>query len=316
MAQPSGTFDTYDSSSNAEDVSDIIFNISPVDTPLMTLSKKGKAEAKYTEWPIDSLAAVDDTNAVIEGDEASGDTLTSATRVGNYVQTSDKVVVVSTAQDAVRKYGRSKESMYQIAKAQKALKRDMETIMLLNQARVVGDSSTATKLRGLPGWITTNDSRGSGGADGNATTAATDGTQRNFSESLLKAVIVSCATNANDMPSVLMAGPANRANISSQLSGNSSRFYELKDGTLNASISVYRSDYGPLKVVMNRFQRERDMFLLNPDYLEIRFLEPFQQQDLAVTGLSKKKQIWASYTLAVLNQGAHGVLADLNTSVL
>lgn len=316
MAQPTGTFDTYDSSSNAEDVSDIIFNISPIDTPVLTTSKKGKADNKYTEWPIDSLAAVDSANAVIEGDDVTGDTLTSATRVGNYCQTMDKVVVVSTIQDAVKKYGRSKESMYQIAKAQKALKRDAETIMLLNQARVVGNSTTATALRGLPGWITTNDSRGAGGADGTSTTAATDGTQRNFTETLLKAVIVQCATNANDMPTMLMAGPANRANISSQLSGNSSRFYELKDGTLNASISVYRSDYGPLKVVMNRFQRERDMWLLNPDYLEVRYLEPFQQQDLAVTGLTRKKQIWTTLTMAVLNEAAHGVVADLNTAVL
>jgi hypothetical protein len=127
---------------------------------------------------------------------------------------------------------------------------------------------------------------------------------------------VTAITNANEMPSVVMAGPANRANLSTQLSGNSSRFYELKDGTLNASISVYRSDYGPLKFVMNRFQRERDMHFINPDYLEIRTLEPMQYQDLAKTGLSQRGQMWTNFTLAVLNEAAHAVLADLNTTVL
>lgn len=193
---------------------------------------------------------------------------------------------------------------------------DVETILVSNQARVVGDDTTARKLRGLPSWITTNTSRGATGANGSATTAATDGTQRNFSEALLKAVVVAAATNASEMPTVVMAGPANRANLSSQLSGNSTRFYELKDGQLNASISVYRSDYGPLKLTMNRYQRERDMFLLNPDFLEVRWLEPYQSQELAKTGLTRKAQLWGSYSLAVLNEAAHGVVADLNVAVL
>ncbi len=67
---------------------------------------------------------------------------------------------------------------------------------------------------------------------------------------------------------------------------------------------------------MNRCQRERDMWFLNPDYIEVRYLEPLQYQDLAVTGLSQKGQMWANLTLAVLSEAAHGVLADLNTSVL
>ena len=123
-------------------------------------------------------------------------------------------------------------------------------------------------------------------------------------------------TNANDLPSMVMAGPANRANLSTQLSGNSTRFYEVKDGQLNASISVYRSDYGPLKFVMNRFQRERDMHFIQPDFLEIRTLEPMQYRDLAITGLSNRGQLWTNYTLAVLNEAAHGILADLNTAVI
>ena len=149
-----------------------------------------------------------------------------------------------------------------------------------------------------------------------ATTAATDGTQRAFTESLLKSVIVTAITNADELPSVLMAGPANRANLSSQLSGNSTRFYELKDGQLNASISVYRSDYGPLKFVMNRFMREREIYLLNPAYFGVRTLEPLQTVDLARTGLTEKKQLWTNWTLEVSNEAAHAVLADLTTAVI
>ena len=317
MAVPANSLQTYQSTNNAEDVTDIVMNVSPVDTPGLTMAKKTVAEATYTQWPIESLSAVDSANANIEGDDATVDASTTPTLVGNYCQLMDKVASVTTTQNAIRKYGVKNEMAKQMAKKAKELKRDMETTMFLNQARVVGLAGTAQKMRSMGSWLTTNTSRGAGGgANGSATTAATDGTQRNFTEALFKAVVVSCITNADELPSVVFAGPANRANLSSQLSGNSTRFYELMDGTLNASISVYRSDYGPLKLVMNRFQRERDMWFLNPQYFGVRTLEPMQTVDLARTGLTEKKQLWTNWTLEVSNEAAHGVLADLNTAVL
>ena len=316
MGVPTNTLQTYQSSNNAENVTEIVMNIDPVETPLLTLAKKTTAEATYTQWPIESLSAVDTANANIEGDDATVDASTTPTLVGNYTQLRDKVASVTTTQNAIKKYGVKNEMAKQMAKKSKELKRDMETTMLLNQARVVGLAGTAQKMRSLPSWLTTNDNRGAGGADGSATAAATDGTQRAFTESLFRSTIVTAITNADELPSVVMAGPANRANLSSQLSGNSTRFYELKDGTLNASISVYRSDYGPLKLVMNRFQRERDMFFINPDYVGVRTLEPMQSVDLARTGLTEKKQLWTNFTLEVSNEKAHAVLADLLTAVL
>ena len=316
MAVPANTLQTYQSTYNAEHVTNIIQNVSPYDTPLYTMAKKGKAEATYTEWPVESLAAVDTNNANIEGDDATNDVSSTPARVGNFCQLFDKVAQITTTQSAIKKYGATDEFDRQVVKKGKELKRDIESIFFLNQARVVGAAGTAQKMRSLPSWLTSNVSRGSGGANGSATTAATDGTQRNFTEALFKAVIVAAATNANDMPTVVMAGPANRANLSSQLSGNTTRFYEMKEGTLNASISVYRSDYGDMKLVMNRFQRERDMWLINPDYLEIRALEPIQYQDLATTGLSKRGQLYGNLTIAVLSEAAHGVVADLNTAVI
>ena len=316
MAVPTNTLQTYQSGNNAENVTEIVMNIDPIDTPGLTLAKKTTAEATYTQWPIESLSAVDTNNANIEGDDATIDPSATPVLVGNFTQLMDKTASVSTTQQAIRKYGVKDEMAKQMAKKAKEMKRDIETTIFLNQARVVGAAGVAQKMRSFPGWLTTNVSRGATGANGTATTAATDGTQRVFSEALLRGLIVTTITNADDLPDVLMAGPANRANVSSQLSGNSTRFYELKDGQLNASISVYRSDYGPLKIVMNRFQRERDLFLINPEYFGIRTLEPMQTQDLATTGLTKKKQFWTNLTLEVSNEKAHAVLADLLTAVI
>lgn len=316
MAVPSGTLQTYQSSNNAEDVSEIIYNVSPFDTPLFSMAKKGSAEATYTEWPIESLAAVDTNNANIEGDDATIDTSTTPTRVGNYCQLMDKAMSISTTQQAIKKYGVPDEWAHQKVKRGKDLKKDFEAICLLNQARVVGAAGTAQKMRGLPSWITTNDSRGAGGADGSASAAATDGTQRDFTEALFRSVIIQCATTANEMPTVVMAGITGRANLSSQLSGNTTKFKDMQDGVLNASITVYRSDFGDLKLVPNRWQRERDMFFINPKYIEMRMLENMQFVELARNGLARKGQLWMNGTLAVLNEAAHGVLADLNTAVL
>ena len=316
MTVPTNTLQTYQSTNNAEDVTNIVFNVSPMEVPILTMASSHKAEATFTEWPIESLSAVDGANANIEGDDATIDASSTPTRVGNHCQLMDKTGSYTTTQDAIHKYGVAQELAKQKIKKGKELKRDMETIMMANQARVVGLAAVAQKMRSMGSWLTTNVSRGATGANGSATTAATDGTQRNFTETLLKSVIVSCATNSNDMPGVLSCGPANRANVSSQLSGNSTRFYEVKEGTLNASISVYRSDYGPFKIIMSRFQRDRDMWLLNTDMIAKRTLEPMQSRDLAVTGLSNKFQMWTNWTLEVSNEAAHGILADLNTAVL
>lgn len=316
MASPTNTLQTFESTNNAEDVSDIVYQVSPIETPFQSMARKSTASASYTEWPIYSLNSVDSANAVIEGEDATTDSSTTPSRVGNYCQISDKVFRISTTQQAIDKYGVKDEKARQTIVKGMELRRDMETILCGNQARVVGTDSAAQKLRALCGWYTTNDSRGASGADGTTTTAATDGTQRNFTEALFRGVLVNCFTNANTMPSVIMAGPTNRVNLSTQLSGNTTRFNDMKDSQMNATVTVYRSDYGSLKIIPNRFQRDRDMHFLNPEYIAIRTLEPMRRRDLAVTGLSDAVQMWSNYTLEVSNEAAHGILADLNTSVL
>jgi hypothetical protein len=316
MAVPANTLQTFQTTNNAEDVENKIYQVSPMDRPLQTLIGTHQADATFTEWPIDALEALDTNNAQIEGDDVAIQASTTPTRVGNYLQTLAKTLSVADVQQAIRKYGVSDEWGRQTFKKGKALGNDFEAICMSNQARVVGAAGTARKLRGLAGWITTNDNRGAGGVDGNTTTAATDGTQRNFTEALFKDVVIKCATASGDMPTVVMAGLVNRANMSSQLSGNTTRFNDMMDSKLNATITVYRSDYGNLKLVPNRWQRDRDMFFLNPSMLSISTLQPLYRKEYGVTGLSRKGAMAMTKTLRVHNEAAHGVLADLNTAVI
>jgi len=314
MAQPTNTFDTYDSVGEREDLSDVIYSIAPTDTPFLSSAAKTKATAVLHEWQTDSLAAAVTNNAVIEGDEATLDASTATTRLSNSSQIMDKTVVITGTQESVDKAGRASELAYQIAKRAKELKRDMEATITGNIAEVTGGSSTARKMGTLGSWVTTNDDLASDGASGAGAgnAAHTDGTQRAFTEAQLKSVIKS-VWNAGGDPSMVMCGPFNKQKLSG-FTGNSTRFDAGADATLYTSVDVYASDFGQLQVVPNRFSRDRDAYVLDMEYWGIAFLRDFSMHELAKTGDSEKRQLLVEATLESRNEGASGLVADLTTS--
>ena len=313
MAQPTNTFDTYDSVGEREDLSDVIYSISPTDTPFISSAAKTKATAVLHEWQTDALAAAATNNAVIEGDEATLDAVTATSRLSNSSQIMDKTVVITGTQEAVDKAGRASELAYQIAKKAKELKRDMEATVTGNQAEVTGNASTARKFGSLGAWIETNDDLGaSGSSGGSGNTARTDGTQRAFTEASLKTVIKSVWNEGGD-PSMIMVGPFNKQKLSG-FTGNSTRFDAGADATLYTSVDVYASDFGQLQVVPNRFSRDRDAYVLDMNYFAIAFLRDFSMHELSKTGDSEKRQLLAELTLISRNEGASGGVFDLTTS--
>lgn len=314
MAQPTNTFDTYDSVGEREDLSDVIYSISPTDTPFLSSAAKTKATAVLHEWQTDSLASAVTNNAVIEGDEATLDASTATTRLSNSTQIMDKTVVITGTQESVDKAGRASELAYQIAKRAKELKRDMEATITGNIAEVGGNSTTARKMGTLGSWVTTNDDLASDGASGAGAgnAAHTDGTQRAFTESQLKSVIKS-VWNAGGDPSMVMVGPFNKQKLSG-FTGNSTRFDAGADATLYTSVDVYASDFGQLQVVPNRFSRDRDAYVLDMEYWGIAFLRDFSMHELAKTGDSEKRQLLVEATLESRNEAASGLVADLTTS--
>ena len=314
MAQPTNTFDTYDSVGEREDLSDVIYSIAPTDTPFLSSAAKTKATAVLHEWQTDSLASAVTNNAVIEGDEATLDASTATTRLSNSSQIMDKTVVITGTQESVDKAGRASELAYQIAKRAKELKRDMEATITGNIAEVTGGSSTARKMGTLGSWVVTNDNLASDGASGAGAgnAAHTDGTQRAFTEAQLKSVIKS-VWNAGGDPSMIMCGPFNKQKLSG-FTGNSTRFDAGADATLYTSVDVYASDFGQLQVVPNRFSRDRDAYVLDMEYWAVAFLRDFSMHELAKTGDSEKRQLLVEATLESRNEAASGLIADLTTS--
>jgi len=313
MAQFSDTFDTYDSIGEREDLSDVIYNISPTDTPFLSSAAKTKATAVLHEWQTDSLTAAVTDNAVIEGDEVTVDAITATTRLSNSCQIMDKAICITGTQEAVDKAGRASEIAYQIAKKAKELKRDLESSLTSNNAEVTGSATAARVMGGLRSWVATNDVMGTSGTSGGlGNTAATNGTQRVFTESLLKSVIKS-VWNAGGNPTMIMVGPFNKQKLSG-FTGNSTRFDAGADATLYTSVDVYASDFGQLQVVPNRFSRDRDAWVLDMDYWGVAFLRDFTMHELSKTGDSEKRQLLLEATLESRNEGASGCVADLTTS--
>jgi len=315
MAQPTNAFDTYDAIGIREDLQDVIYSISPTETPFMSSAAREQVKNTLHEWQTDSLAAASTANAVIEGDEATLDASSATSRLGNYTQIMDKTVVITGTQEAVDKAGRASELAYQIAKKSKELKRDIESTLLANQARVAGNASTARKFGSIGSWIKTNDDfNAADGASptGDGTDARTDGTQRAMTEDMLKSVIKN-VWNAGGNPSIVMVGPFNKQKISG-FTGGSTRFDASEDKTLYTSIDVYSSDFGDLEVVPNRFSRDRDALVLDMDYWSVGFLRDFTMHELSKTGDSEKRQLLVELSLISRNEGASGGVFDLTTA--
>ena len=308
------TYQTYTAIGQREDLSDVIYNISPTDTPIMSSVGKSKATAVYHEWQTDSLAAATTNNAAVEGDDATDATMSPTTRLGNYTQIVQKTVKISGTLDAVDKAGRKSEKAYQLAKASAEIKRDIETIISANQGRSAGNSSTARKLGSLLSWITTNSSVGTSGADPTTigVSTRTDGTARSFTETILKDVIQQVYT-AGGNPKILMVGAYQKQAVSA-FAGIAAQRYMAPSNeptTIIGAADVYMSDFGTVSVVPNRFMRTRDALVLDPEYAALAYLRPFATNELAKTGDSEKTQILAELTLEVRNEAAHGIAADL-----
>ena len=318
MAVNANTNQTYDVSTIREDLSDALTSISPTETIFMSSIGTRNVDNTYFEWSEVDLAAAGDNRAV-EGDAATNSAPTNAVRKGNYTQISTKTVEVSSTNQAVNGVADAQTVAKQVAYKLSEMKRDMEKMLLDNVAASAGTASTARQTAGLPAFLTSNTSRGTSGADGTTSgtgsagypnAAATDGTKRNITETLLKGVIADC-WDAGAEPSVVLCGSSQKQTISG-FTGNATRYKEAEDSKLNAAIDVYISDFGELQIVPARHIRARDVFVLDPNYAAVAYLQTAKQEPLAKNGLSERRLISAEYGLQVTSEKAHGVIADVN----
>ena len=320
MAIVTNTFTTFDAKGIREDLSNIITNIAPEETPYMSNVGRESISNSLFEWQTDTLATAA-ANKQLEGDDVTSfDSVTATVRLQNYAQISRKTIVLSATEETVNKAGRRSELAYQIAKRSAELKRDQEFSMLNGAVAAAGNTTTARGTASLQAFIKTNYDMQTNGANPTYTTVPTgarsDGNVRTFTETILKNVIQQVWTSGGT-PKILMTGPVNKQRVSG-FSGIASSRFNIDGGARPATIigaaDIYVSDFGNVQVVPNRFQRERDAFVIDPDYAKVTMLRPYQQVELAKTGDAEKRMLIVEFGHKVYAENAHGIAADLITS--
>lgn len=291
--------------------------ISPEDTPFLSMCKRSKAAQTYHQWQTDALSAAA-ANRQIEGNDASFATLAPTTVLGNYCQISSKTVQISNTYDVVRKYGRKSEVAYQLMKAGKELKRDMEYALVRNQASSAGGAGTARSTASIESWISGNRVLATGstsgttpGFSGGTVAAPTDGTSVTFIEADLKSALQLAWTDGGD-PSVILMSATNKARFAS-FAGIATKYNEIKgtsQGIITGAADMYVSDFGNHTVKLDRFMRDEAVLCLDPGYVGVATLRPMAKEELAKTGDSTKWMLTSEYCLTVSNPNAHAKIQN------
>ena len=318
MAQPANTFDSYDMVGIREDLSDVIYNISPEETPFYTACAKTKAQNTFTEWQTDALRD-SGVNAHIEGDDTIANTRAPTVRLGNYTQIFKNAVVIPDTDAGLNKAGRGKEMAYQILKTAKEQKLDIEKALLDNQARGAGNSSTARRLAGAPSWLVTNVDfqSGDGGANptGDGTDARTDdGTPTAFSQTKFDSVMQKIWNSGGKPDTVYLS--AFQMNLALGFTGNNNQRSNItaEAEKVIKHMAVYVTPWGTVEFKPTRENRARDVFIMQDDMWAVAVLRSTRNSELAKTGDSTKRQVVTELTLCAKNEKSSGGIFDNTTS--
>ena len=322
MAQPTNTFDSYDANGIREDLEDVIYNVSPEETPFYSKSRKVKATNTYHEWQTDTLRA-SAANAHIEGDATSGEARAATSRLGNYTQIFKNAVVVPDTDEGLNKAGRASEIAYQVLKIAKEQKLDIEKALFDNNARVAGNATTARELAGAPTWLITNTSFQTGGttagadATGDGTDARTDSSadgQVAFGQTAFDSVMQSIWESGGKPDTVYLS--AFQMNKALGFAGNNNQRSQVQAGDAKVikSLDVYVTPWGTVEFMPSRENRSRDVFIMQDDMWAVGVLRPTKNVALAKTGDNTSRQVVTELTLICKNEKASGGVFDNTTA--
>lgn len=313
MSLPTNTATTYSQVGIRENLDDTIYDISPAEVPFLSSIAQETVDNTLFEWQTHSLNSVSKAGA-LDGDDAPQDAYVATVLRDNRTHIRTRDARVSGSGRSMNTAGRADDLDFQIINRGIELKRDMEAVLLDNNAKVAGNATTARETAGVVAWIATNTDAVGADPAGTGADAATDGTQRQLTESMLKTVLASC-WDAGGNPDVIMAGAYNRQIISGFSEGKTV-MQKAEDEVLRATFSVYESDFGQLRIVPDRFQRARDVLVLQLDMWSVCFLPGRNMLtfDIAKTGDSDARQILSEFGLKSKNEAASGIIRDLTTS--
>jgi hypothetical protein len=317
MAQPTNTFDTYDTVGIREDLSNVIYDVSPDETPLLSSMAKVKATNTFHEWQTNALRAAAN-NHHVEGSDTGATAVSPTERLGNYTQIFKNSVITSGTNDVVDAAGRGNSEMsYNIIRVATEQKLDMEKALFENVARVAGNATTARKLAGLGAWLSTNVTNiGANGANPAGSvpgaTARTNGTQSVFNQAKFDTCMQSVWESGGKPDTVYLS--AFQMAKALGFDGNNNQRQNGAVGQVNNNIAVYLTPWGSVSFQPVRENRSRDVWIIEKDKLALATLRPMKNEALAKTGDNEHRQVVCEATLVVRSQAALGLIADCTTS--
>ena len=310
-----------------EDVMNRIWDVSKIPLPFTDMIGSNKHKNSYFEWTKDKLRAPNVANAEVDGADASSFVAETGERVGNHSQISVECIATSHRADASDTIGYAKQLAYELTKGQQNIRRDVEAIALYNQASTPGTSTTAGKTGGLPSWIETNVINGTAGGfshGAGVTTEATPGVGAPLSFQDVKDAVMSVYKEGAES-TTLMSSPEVISSLSTYLFGNDARIANLHadqgkssaKATALGSVNVIVTDFGTLKLVSNRLQPKDAngtdfVFILDPEYLSLSYLEGYRTDSLAKTGLSEKREISVDWGLRCHVEEAQAMICGVD----
>lgn len=335
MAQPAEALSRYDLATDGDDVreqfANRIYDISPDETPVVSSIGRGNMKNTYKSWLLDKLADPDANNAAIDGDDFAGDPIGTTKRVGNFAQILRKDIVITDRVQAVDKAARRSELARQTMRKGLETRRDLETIVTGGQAAREGDDTTPGLFAGMGAWYTSNAKRNTGGASaplsngqsGFPNAAATDAaTTRPLSETLVLDAVQD-AWKLGGMPTKCIVGGQMKRRISNYLFTTDARIatqYQDQQKKLSAasvigSVDYWLTDFGTLEVIPDRFSRERDVHIIDPEYWSVDYLRSYQVKRMGKTGDNEKRVMLMDATLCSKQEAASAIVADCNEAV-
>lgn len=326
-----------------EDVMQRIIDISHIPRPFMDFVGVGEPCVNaYVEWTQDALGAIELTNKLVDGADATGNQAAGGTRVGNHCQQSDKVVQVTYRANASDVIGRSNELAYQLMMRTDELMNDLEALGVHPFGSVADDgNATAGQCAGFPSWVITNDDFGAGGAAlgfNTGTKLVTGPTASTNRRALSVATLKTQFENAylaNGNVSVLMSRPELTRRLANYILANPTTF-AIAQPTANIAgdadgkvgqimqgfVLAIVTEFGDVvQLVPNRLMQTHndgsaaacvDVLGIDTAQVEYTYLIAPRADSIAKLGTAERRQLLVDWSLRVLQEKAHFCIRDIN----
>lgn len=313
-----------------EDLGNVIFNVSPFQTPFTSGIAQTRATNDNHEWLTDSYRTAVTSNAAIEANAIGDATNGNRSRLGNYVQIAQEVATVTKKAEMFDRAGvPGKEMAYQLMKRGKELQMDVEAQMLSIDDKNAPSTSAAGVSATVASWISINQAFGgdgtanigaSGGTAGvtqaDGTEVPTLGTNDTIDQTKFDNLLDGIWNNAGDFSNVkVMASAASVASLRNGLSGIADDVNsDAKTGEIYARVAVYVSQFGPIAVVPNKQMLPNQLYILDMSSWAMATGggQKIHTTDISTSTSAEKKLLECYYTLEARSGEANAAYYDIS----